>query len=56
MLFLTVVIAFITDRMIAPRLGAYDPDEPASGAADDQHGATLTAAESRGLTLRPVWD
>ena len=26
-LFLTVVIAFITDRMIAPRLGTYEPEQ-----------------------------
>ena len=47
-LFLTVVVAFITDRMIAPRLGAYRPD-PSSGVADSP-GGTLSATESRGLT------
>ena len=32
-LFLTVVVAFITERMIEPRLGEYKP-EPSSGVAD----------------------
>lgn len=44
-LFLTVVIALITDRVISPRLGAYkaaDGVEPATG-------AELSEAESRGL-------
>ena len=43
-LFLTVVIAFITDRMIEPRLGAYKPED---GAAEQ--GAVLSERESRGL-------
>ncbi|MBB3316742.1 aminobenzoyl-glutamate transport protein [Rhizobium sp. BK181] len=46
-LFLTVVIAFITDRMIAPRLGEYDP-AAAEGGVQAQ-GATLSEQESRGL-------
>jgi aminobenzoyl-glutamate transport protein len=48
-LFLTVLIAVITDRMIAPRLGAYKPDQSA-GAAHEQ-GGTLSDAESRGLAF-----
>ncbi|CAH0342736.1 AbgT family transporter [Rhizobium sp. CECT 9324] len=43
--FLTVVIAFITDKMIAPRLGEY---KPADGAAVSQ-GAVLTEQETHGL-------
>ena len=42
-LFLTVVIAFITDRMIAPRLGAYDPNLAAEGTTTEQ-GAVLSRA------------
>lgn len=49
-LFLTVVVAFITDRVIAPRLGAYRADQPTDRAADEQGGA-LSAAESRGLSF-----
>ncbi|EHS49100.1 AbgT transporter [Rhizobium sp. PDO1-076] len=44
-LFLTVVIAFITDKMIAPRLGEY---KPAEGAGVNQ-GAVLTEQETHGL-------
>src|SRR5688572_30170510 len=47
-LFLTVVIAFITDRMIAPRLGTYDPKLAAEGTTTDQNGM-LGEQESRGL-------
>jgi len=42
-LVLTFVIAFITERIIEPRLGEYKGEKPAEG------GATLTSAESRGL-------
>jgi len=49
-LLLTVVIAFVTDRVVAPRLGVYRSEDPASGAADDQPG-TLSPSESRGLTF-----
>jgi aminobenzoyl-glutamate transport protein len=47
---LTVVIALITDRVVAPRLGAYRSDEPAGRATEEQHGA-LSSSESRGLTF-----
>jgi aminobenzoyl-glutamate transport protein len=47
-LFLTVIIAFITDRMIAPRLGAYNPENASEGATTDQS-AMLGEQESRGL-------
>lgn len=47
-LFLTVVIAVISDRMIEPRLGAYDPRLAAEGVVTEQDSA-LSAAESRGL-------
>lgn len=45
--FLTVIIAFITDRVIAPRLGPYQPKQGGAPAADQ--GNELTAEESRGL-------
>jgi aminobenzoyl-glutamate transport protein len=48
--FLTVLIAFITERTIEPRLGAYKPKDTAEegdGPADE--GAGLSADESRGL-------
>jgi aminobenzoyl-glutamate transport protein len=48
-IFLTVLIAVINNRMIEPRLGPYDPSKSdGSGATQDQ-GATLSSAESRGL-------
>jgi aminobenzoyl-glutamate transport protein len=47
-LFLTVVVAFITDRMIAPRLGTYDPNLAAEGTTTEQS-AELSEQESRGL-------
>jgi len=47
-LFLTVIVALITERMIEPRLGEYKPDH-----ADEAQGADASAglsdAESRGL-------
>ena len=42
-LFLTVIIAFISDRMIEPRLGAYKPRQAAAG-HDDEQGAMLVGA------------
>lgn len=47
-LFLTVLIAVITDRVVAPRLGAYRPEQSADGAVEVQTGE-LSATESRGL-------
>jgi aminobenzoyl-glutamate transport protein len=47
-LFLTVIIAFISDRMIEPRLGKYDRKLAAEGTVTEQ-GATLSEQESRGL-------
>ncbi|MCP8938229.1 AbgT family transporter [Alsobacter sp. SYSU M60028] len=44
-LFLTVVIAVITDRVISPRLGTYVPPDGAAPAS----GAELSAEEARGL-------
>jgi aminobenzoyl-glutamate transport protein len=49
-LLLTVVIAFVSDRVVAPRLGVYRPDETVGGSAEEKHGA-LSAAESRGLNF-----
>ena len=46
--FLTVIIAFITDRIISPRLGPYNPKDAAEGTTTDQ-GAMLGEQESRGL-------
>ncbi|MBB3233197.1 AbgT family transporter [Phyllobacterium endophyticum] len=47
-IFLTFIIAFITDRMISPRLGDYKPEASSAGSDPDQ-GATLSEQESRGL-------
>jgi aminobenzoyl-glutamate transport protein len=47
-LFLTVIIAFISDRIIEPRLGAYNPEKASEGTTTDQ-GAMLSEQESRGL-------
>lgn len=52
-LFLTVLITFITDRIITPRLGAYTPDPSAGSVVDDQ-GRTLSAEESRGLRFAGI--
>lgn len=46
-LFLTVVIAFITDKMVAPRLGEYKPEAGAEGA--QSQGAALSEQETIGL-------
>src|SRR5690606_25557756 len=47
-IFLTVLIAIINNRLIEPRLGPYDPKFAAPDAVQDQS-ATLSDAESRGL-------
>ncbi|MEH6719881.1 MAG: AbgT family transporter [Aurantimonas endophytica] len=47
-LFLTVIIAFITDRIVSPRLGQYNPALAAEGTPTEQ-GAVLSSEESRGL-------
>lgn len=47
-IFLTVVIAFITDRIISPRLGEYDPSMAADGVPTNQNNM-LSEQESRGL-------
>ena len=47
-LFLTVVIAFITDRIVGPRLGKYAPSLAADGVTTDQN-TMLSEQESRGL-------
>jgi len=44
---LAVLITWITERVIEPRLGRYTP---ADGDAEDSAGGALSAAESRGLT------
>jgi aminobenzoyl-glutamate transport protein len=44
--FLTVLIAFITDRIVAPRLGAYVPP---AGVALEETGSDLTYEEQKGL-------
>jgi aminobenzoyl-glutamate transport protein len=46
-IFLTVLIAFITDRIIAPRLGPYVPAEGVAKTGPDDN--ALSEAESRGL-------
>jgi aminobenzoyl-glutamate transport protein len=46
--FLTVVVAVVTERIIEPRLGKYQNEQPAGeGAAEES--AALSADESRGL-------
>jgi aminobenzoyl-glutamate transport protein len=45
--FLTVLIAFINNRMIEPRLGPYDPSRSDGTLGDGDN--TLSAEESRGL-------
>jgi aminobenzoyl-glutamate transport protein len=48
--FLTVLIAFITQRTIEPRLGAYKPEKTAEETGKPaEEGAGLSAEESRGL-------
>jgi aminobenzoyl-glutamate transport protein len=42
-IFLTLIIAFITERLIEPRLGEYQGEKPA------EEGAELSADEARGL-------
>ena len=46
--FLTVVIAFISDRIIEPRLGTYSPEVAADGTTTDQS-YMLGEQETRGL-------
>lgn len=48
-IFLTVLIAVINNRMIEPRLGPYDPSKSDGSGATQEQGATLSSAESRGL-------
>jgi aminobenzoyl-glutamate transport protein len=47
-LFLTVIIAFISDRIIEPRLGTYRPESASRDTTTDQSGM-LGEQESRGL-------
>jgi aminobenzoyl-glutamate transport protein len=47
-LVLTVIIAFISDRLIEPRLGTYNPADAAEGTTTNQS-AMLGEQESRGL-------
>jgi aminobenzoyl-glutamate transport protein len=48
--FLTILIAFITERTIEPRLGAYKPEKTAEdGEKPAEESAGLSADESRGL-------
>jgi len=49
-IFLTVLIAFINNRMIEPRLGKYDPSL-SDGTIGEGGDNTLSEAESRGLRL-----
>jgi aminobenzoyl-glutamate transport protein len=44
-IFLTVIIALITDRIIAPRLGTYQPEK----GLETEQGSKLSQEESRGL-------
>lgn len=51
-LVLTVVIAVITDRLIQPRLGTYDPKQAPE--ENTSQGAGLTDRESRGLRFAGI--
>jgi aminobenzoyl-glutamate transport protein len=44
-LLLTIVVSLISDRLIEPRLGRYEPE----GGAEAQPGSEITAEEGRGL-------
>jgi aminobenzoyl-glutamate transport protein len=46
---LTLLITFITERMIEPRLGKYQPEQ--GDGAGDEVGGNLSADEKRGLTF-----
>jgi aminobenzoyl-glutamate transport protein len=48
-IFLTVLIAFITDRIVAPRLGSYTPPAGAQVSAADEGSGALSDAEQKGL-------
>ena len=48
-LFLTVLIAVINNRIIEPRLGPYDPTKGEGTTAPKETSATLTPQEARGL-------
>jgi aminobenzoyl-glutamate transport protein len=61
--FLTVLVTVVTERVIEPRLGTYEPEKPAEpgkktaadGAAEPRaEDATLSAAESRGLIFAGI--
>lgn len=47
--FLTLIISFITERIIEPRLGAYTGSGDSAGGDKKEEGGELTAADSRGL-------
>ncbi|HWL56584.1 MAG TPA: AbgT family transporter [Paracoccus sp. (in: a-proteobacteria)] len=47
-IFLTVLIAFVSDRIIEPRLGPYHRENASEGVSTDQ-GTTLGEREARGL-------
>lgn len=47
--FLTVLIAFINDRIIAPRLGTYSAELSGAEVGRDQAGGELSEREERGL-------
>ena len=46
--FLTLIVAFITERIIEPRLGEYQGEKPT------EEGGKLSAAESRGLMYAAI--
>jgi aminobenzoyl-glutamate transport protein len=46
---LTVVVAVVTERIIEPRLGKYQGEQPAADEGAAKEGAGLSAEESRGL-------
>lgn len=52
-IFLTVLIAFVSDRIIEPRLGPYHPENASEGVATDQS-AMLGEQEARGLRFAGI--
>ena len=54
--FVAVVITFVAERIIEPRLGAYDPGRTATATVTGRHRSTTRSprGESRGPALRAV--
>lgn len=53
-IFLTVIIALISDRIVEPRLGPYTPVDDPNAPAEGESSGELSAAENRGLRFALV--